>query len=453
MCRKTAQAAARGRVPRRRTRRQLPESRTRAAPTLCMQQPGGGGRRTTRCCARFGTTAPARAGSTLTIFLFTRSFPTARRSVRYDSPTASYYYVRCRLRAAGAWRLGASSAARSSTRSSPGRRRWDGWPRPLQGCACNGELDRDRQGSPPTSRPPRGRGATHSGRCAESSEADEVANEVLRCCIPAAPDFRAEHQQLLRAATRELRVRAVLAPLRDLYSAAPSTSTVHGCGCPVLVHDGRHQCCVAAQCPAIGSGAVTTRSRRRRSSVGMPLAVVWASHCCGTTWPSAPTASRATRTQARSTTFAHLADKPVREQAGAWSPKGAGAAAAGANRQGQAKASPERNLHGLWRAAVSHAPACGPAWERSSARELGGKESRSKQSRECTVRVRDAWYCQPCGQSPAPEAAGGAGRAPSSSIRHVGQSLQPWSCKVRRAFAASARQCAPSPAPDSRRRT
>ena len=58
---------------------------------------------------------------------------------------------------------------------------WDGWPRAPQGCACNGELDRDRQGSPPTSRPPRGRGATHCGQCAESSEADKVANEVLRC--------------------------------------------------------------------------------------------------------------------------------------------------------------------------------------------------------------------------------------------------------------------------------
>ena len=35
-------------------------------------------------------------------FFFTRTFPTARRSASYDSPTASYYYVRSRLRAAGA---------------------------------------------------------------------------------------------------------------------------------------------------------------------------------------------------------------------------------------------------------------------------------------------------------------------------------------------------------------
>ena len=84
------------------------------------------------------------------------------------------------------------------------------------------------------------------------------------------------------------------------------------------------------------------------------------------------------------------------------------------------------------------------------ARELGGKEERSTRSRECTVRVRDAWYCHPRGQSPAPGATGGAGRAPSRSMRHVGQSLQPWSCNMRRACAASARQRTPSPAADSR---
>ena len=48
---------------------------------------------------------------------------------------------------------------------------------------------------------------------------------------------------------------------------------------------------------------------------------MWASHCCGTTWPSAPTACRATRTQARSTTLARLANKPVLGHASAWSPK------------------------------------------------------------------------------------------------------------------------------------
>ena len=35
-------------------------------------------------------------------FFLARTFPTARRSVSYDSPLASYYYVRSRLRAAGA---------------------------------------------------------------------------------------------------------------------------------------------------------------------------------------------------------------------------------------------------------------------------------------------------------------------------------------------------------------
>ena len=45
-----------------------------------------------------------------------------------------------------------------------------------------------------------------------------------------------------------------------------------------------------------------------------------ASHGCGTMWPSGPTASRATRIHARSTTLALRASRPVRGQASAWSP-------------------------------------------------------------------------------------------------------------------------------------
>ena len=100
---------------------------------------------------------------------FLRTFPTARRSVSYDSPTASYYYVRSHLGPQGqaAGRLVSGEVEHTvQCWADARRRRWDGWPRAPQGCACNGELDRDRQGSPPTSRPPRGRGATHCGRCA-----------------------------------------------------------------------------------------------------------------------------------------------------------------------------------------------------------------------------------------------------------------------------------------------
>ena len=73
---------------------------------------------------------------------------------------------------------------------------------------------------------------------------------------------------------------------------------------------------------------------------------------------------------------------------------------------------------------------------------------RQREQEHTIVRVRDAWYCQPCGQSLASFATGGAGRAMSRSMCHVGQSLQPWSCKVRCACAASAKQCVPAPASD-----
>ena len=79
--------------------------------------------------------------------------------------------------------------------------------------------------------------------------------------------------------------------------------------------------------------------------------------------------------------------------------------ALGARGRGRRKRRFQGNLHGLWYVGKpSSGRACGPAWERSSAFELGGKEGRSTRSRECAVIVRDAWYCQPCGQSPAPGA-------------------------------------------------
>ena len=51
-----------------------------------------------------------------------------------------------------------------------------------------------------------------------------------------------------------------------------------------------------------------------------PGAVVCASHCCRTTRPSAATASRATRTHARSRVGVRLASSPLRAQAARWSP-------------------------------------------------------------------------------------------------------------------------------------
>ena len=95
---------------------------------------------------------------------------------------------------------------------------------------------------------------------------------------------------------------------------------------------------------------------------------MWASHCCGTTWPSGPTASRATRTQARSTTLARLASKPVLGHASArtyWG-KVAGPVAG------------DVAMPLAWLAAArwwrpQHMPACGPACERRSAWALGDK--------------------------------------------------------------------------------
>ena len=99
-------------------------------------------------------------------------------------------------------------------------------------------------------------------------------------------------------------------------SAAPSMVTVHGCGCPVRV-SGDTSVASQHKAPPCGVAPYTTRSSLRRSSAPTFGAVVCASHCWGTTWPSAPSASRATRTQACSTIFARLASRPVRGHASA----------------------------------------------------------------------------------------------------------------------------------------
>ena len=57
------------------------------------------------------------------------------------------------------------------------------------------------------------------------------------------------------------------------FNAAPSTSTVQGCGWPVHVRGDTGQCCVARQ----RSWPRKRRSKRRRSSAGTPAAVVWVS--------------------------------------------------------------------------------------------------------------------------------------------------------------------------------
>ena len=98
--------------------------------------------------------------------------------------------------------------------------------------------------------------------------------------------------------------------------AAPSREAAEGWALPSRV---RGDTSVTSQHKASPSGVApyTTKSRRRRSAESTPGADVRASHCCGTTWPSGPTASRAMRTQACSRGFARRASRPVRGHA-AW---------------------------------------------------------------------------------------------------------------------------------------
>ena len=73
---------------------------------------------------------------------------------------------------------------------------------------------------------------------------------------------------------------------------------------------------VVAQSPCCGTTWPSAPTALRAT-----VTVVAQSPCCGTTWPSAPTALRATVTHARSTILARRAKSPVRGQAKSWSPK------------------------------------------------------------------------------------------------------------------------------------
>ena len=121
------------------------------------------------------------------------------------------------------------------------------------------------------------------------------------------------------------------------------------------------------------------RRRRGPGGVGRRGAVVCASHCWGTTCPSGPTASRATRTHARSTIFALRAIRPVRVHASAWSPKASTSPPhLGGPQRLAHKGSGRRKLRrraksiawggstqaGSQGIAVNQAPACGPACDR-----------------------------------------------------------------------------------------
>ena len=103
---------------------------------------------------------------------------------------------------------------------------------------------------------------------------------------------------------------------------------------------GHKRSVAALRSPAVLRAPCTTRSSLRRSCVPTCGAVVWANHCCGTTCPSDPIASRATRTCF--TILARLARSPVRGHASAWSPNAV-------QRQRLSQATPQSELRsGRW---------------------------------------------------------------------------------------------------------
>ena len=133
-----------------------------------------------------------------------------------------------------------------------------------------------------------------------------------------------------------------------------------------------------------------TMSSRRRSSDATAGGVVCVSHCCGTTCPSGPMASRAMRTQACSTILA-----PARERPRAWACHGMVPQRIHESTDGHIQVRRHRmpskvllsgkarthlrnaicmvSSASTWASAegmaVSQAPACGPASDRSSVRE------------------------------------------------------------------------------------
>ena len=89
---------------------------------------------------------------------------------------------------------------------------------------------------------------------------------------------RGKQDQRLSPSPREFWARAT-------RSTAPSTAAAHGCGCPDRASGDTS---VASQhcAPPLLGAPYTTRSSLRRFRVPTCGAVVWANHCCGTTYPS-----------------------------------------------------------------------------------------------------------------------------------------------------------------------
>ena len=210
----------------------------------------------------------------------------------------------------------------------------------------------------------------------------------MRFRPPTSADLRGQHDQALRAWASELSVTSLLTPPCNVD------------GSPVSFRRCRLQAPVGAQRRDQGhvtAKGLSTPGRAIDDEV-QPTSVIWrhtrrgSLRQPGTTRPSAATASRATRTHARS----RLASSPLRAQAARWSPNWStralqpgllcppqrDAANGSSKRRRLLRASCMSNgrscVPSFVGMARNHSPACAPAWERSRARELGGKLQRRR---------------------------------------------------------------------------
>ena len=124
------------------------------------------------------------------------------------------------------------NAVERRTRNAGGLRRLGPWL--PEGSAGNCLLRCDRQHAPPATRPAARRGGAQGWRRFVGPQSDQVSHQLLRVAVEAPSDLAAKHQELLLPLAPELRVVAALRR-SAARRAAPSTSAVHGCGCPVRV--------------------------------------------------------------------------------------------------------------------------------------------------------------------------------------------------------------------------
>ena len=124
-----------------------------------------------------------------------------------------------------------------------------------------------------------------------------------------------------------------------------------------------------------------------------------------------------------------------------------GPAASRVKVQWEAQTPAQRQLHGMWLqgggGVNGHRCQLGPCMRPGlRAHKCAGAWRQGRQntrSRKCRLRIRDAWDCQPCGQSPKLVSRMQGERAPSRTARQSGHACQPSSWRSARAAAAASR--------------